>query len=129
MKGFKDFIMQGNVIDLAVAVVIGAAFGNIVTALVDGIITPLIAAAFNADSIADATVAVGPVTFGIGAVIAAIINFIAIAAVVYFVLVLPIQKAKEAATNRFGKKDEDAPAETEADVLKEIRDLLKAQKA
>ena len=126
MKGFKDFIMQGNVMDLAVAVVIGGAFSAIVTAFVDAIITPLISAAFNADAIADATLAVGPVNFGIGALIAAVINFLVIAAVVYFVLVLPVQKAKEAMARRKGESEEEA-TEGDSAVLKDIRDILRGQ--
>ncbi|MDJ1371473.1 large conductance mechanosensitive channel protein MscL [Gulosibacter molinativorax] len=130
MKGFKEFLARGNVIDLAVAVIIGAAFTAIVNALVEGIFNPLIAAIFNADDIATATWQIGSISFGIGSVIAAIINFLLIAAVVYFVIVLPINKMNEAAyVRKHGHKPEDEevpPSDNE--LLVEIRDLLAAQK-
>lgn len=122
MNGFKEFIMKGNVVELAVAVVMGTAFGAIVTAIVDGIITPLIAEAFNADDIENATVGI----FKIGLVIAAIIKFLAIAAVVYFALVLPMSKLIAANNKRKGITEAEAE-ETEIDVLHQIRDLLGAQ--
>ena len=126
MQGFKEFIMRGNVIELAVAVIIGAAFTAIVNAIVEGIFNPLIAAMFNADEIASATLQVGPVNFGIGAVIAAIINFLLIAAVVYFAIIMPMNKLQE---SLYIRKHGHAPSEEEAeasevDILTEIRDLL-----
>ncbi|WP_201521666.1 large conductance mechanosensitive channel protein MscL [Gulosibacter hominis] len=130
VQGFKEFIMRGNVIELATAVIIGAAFTAIVDALVAGIFDPLIAAVFNADNIADAVLQVGPVKFGVGAVIAAIINFLIIAAVVYFLIVLPFNKLNERAyIMRHGHKPEpEVAAPTEAELLTEIRDLLAANK-
>lgn len=126
MKGFKEFIMRGNVIELAVAVIIGAAFTAIVTALVEGIFSPIIAALFNADDIAKATVQVGSVTLGIGAVIAAIIQFLLIAAVVYFCLILPMNKLQERAyLRKHGHPMSEAEAEvSDTELLTEIRDLL-----
>ena len=88
MQDFKGFIAQGNVVDLAVAVVIGGAFGKIVTALVDGLINPLIAMLFKADDIAKATV--GP--FKVGLVLGETINFILIALVVFIVFVKGLKK-------------------------------------
>lgn len=130
MKGFKEFIMRGNVMDLAVAVIIGNAFSAIVTALVEGIFEPIIAALFQQDEIAKATLQVGPVTLGTGQVIAAIIQFLLIAAVVYFVLVLPMNKAQEVAyVRKHGHKPSAEPDPTETDLLTEIRDLLKTQAA
>ena len=96
MKGFKEFVLRGNVIDLAVAVVIGAAFTAIVTSLVTNIFNPLIGAAFNASMLDEALVVSIPTVSGaeaelkFGAVIGALINFLIIAAVVYFCLVLPV---------------------------------------
>ena len=95
MKGFREFILRGNVIDLAVAVVIGAAFTALVTAVVTNIFNPLIGAIFNAKSLDGALIAHIHLTAGtadvkFGAVIGAIINFIIIAAIVYFVFVVPI---------------------------------------
>lgn len=118
--------MRGNVIELAVAVIIGAAFTSIVNALVDGIFNPVIAAIFNADEINNAVLQIGPVSLGIGAVIGALINFLLIAAVVYFVIILPINKLNEAMyVRKHGHKpDEEEAAQSETDLLVEIRDLL-----
>ena len=126
LNGFKNFIMRGNVIDLAVAVVIGAAFTAVVNAIVVNIFTPLIAAVFQADSLDNALVLpVGDSELKFGAVVGAIITFLIVAAVVYFVFVLPINKMKEHAEARraAGVVEEKAPV-TEIDVLTEIRDLL-----
>ena len=129
INGFKEFIMRGNVIDLAVAVVIGTAFTALVTSIVTSIFNPLIAAAFKADSLAGALVVTLPDGSKIlfGAVIGAFINFLLIAAVVYFVIVLPLNKLKEAQDRR---RAAGVPAgavadpTTELDLLTEIRDLL-----
>jgi large conductance mechanosensitive channel len=130
-QGFKHFVMRGNVIDLAVAVVIGAAFTAVVNAIVEGIFNPLIAGIFNADSLKNSMVVqIGDATMSFGLVLAAIINFLLVAAVVYFVFVMPINKMKEAQERRrnaglpSGAVD-DAPA-SELDLLGEIRDLLAA---
>jgi large conductance mechanosensitive channel len=130
-QGFKHFVMRGNVIDLAVAVVIGAAFTAVVNAIVEGIFNPLIAGIFNADSLKNSMVVqIGNASMSFGLVLAAIINFLLVAAVVYFVFVMPINKMKEAQERRrnaglpSGAVD-DAPA-SELDLLGEIRDLLAA---
>lgn len=131
MKGFKDFVMQGNVIDLAVGVVIGSAFTALVTAFVDNLINPVVAAAGGADSVDGFGFRIfenQEATFvNFGAVISAIITFLITAAVVYFVFVLPMTKAREMA-NRKKNVDEDVETAPEDVVLlSEIRDLLKAQ--
>jgi large conductance mechanosensitive channel len=130
IKGFKEFILRGNVIDLAVAVVIGAAFTVIVNAIVAGLINPLIALLFQADSLD----AVGPtvtglngneVFFPIGAIVGAVINFLAVAIVVYFVFVYPMNRMKERAAARAGiSAEEAAELPTEQELLVQIRDLL-----
>lgn len=131
IKGFREFILRGNVIDLAVAVVIGAAFTTVVTALVDSLINPIIGAVFDADSLANAfpiaipTVSGGTAVIGIGAILSAVLNFLIIALVVYFVFVLPVNKMRER-RERIAKENgevEDAEP-TETDLLAEIRDLL-----
>ena len=122
IKGFKEFIMRGNVIDLAVAVVIGAAFTLVVNAFVDGIINPLIGLFFQADSLNDLRVGV----FAVGAVIGAIINFLAVALVVYFVFVYPMNKLKERQAAKAGVADE-AELPSEQQLLVQIRDLLEKQ--
>ena len=131
MKGFKEFIMRGNVVELAVAVIIGAAFTAIVNALVEGIFNPIIAAIFNADEINSAVWQLGPVSLGIGAVIGAIINFLLIALVVYFVIIVPMNKLNERAyIKKHGHNPSEEEAEvSETDLLTEIRDLLAARDA
>jgi large conductance mechanosensitive channel len=127
LKGFKDFLMRGNVIDLAVAVVIGAAFGAIVTAFTANIINPLVAL-FGGNNVNGLSVQLNKANdktlMDFGALITACINFLIVAAVVYFVFVLPMNKIKE----RRKKGEEPGPSEpTDVELLKEIRDLLAAQ--
>ena len=95
LKGFKEFILRGNVIDLAVAVVIGAAFGAVVTAFVTDIITPLIAAIFGKPDFSDLTFTINNSRFLYGDFINAVISFLLIAAAVYFVVVAPMNKLAE----------------------------------
>ena len=130
LKGFKEFILRGNVIDLAVAVVIGTAFTAVVTSLVTNLFNPAIGALFKAESLNALWVvkipAVGGGTADImfGAVVASIIQFLIIAAVVYFVLIVPINYVKKLA---FRKAAEVGPTDvppTELELLAEIRDLL-----
>jgi large conductance mechanosensitive channel len=134
IKGFKEFILRGNVIDLAVAVVIGAAFTGIVNAVVTSVFNPLIGALFNSTTLAKALPvdipAIGggtPAVLYFGAVIAAVIQFVLVAVVVYFALVVPINYLKKISFER-QKQDQDAtPADvppTETELLIQIRDLL-----
>ena len=90
MKGFKQFIMRGNVLDLAVAVVMGAAFGGVVTALVKDLLTPLIAAVVGKPDFSAIKFEVNASKFLIGDFINALISFILIAAAVYFFVILPM---------------------------------------
>lgn len=91
-KGFRDFILKGNVVDLAVAVVIGAAFGSIVTALVKDLITPLIAAFGGQPDFSGIFFTINGSKFLIGDFINALISFLIIAAVIYFAVVTPMNK-------------------------------------
>lgn len=132
-KGFKEFIAQGNVIDLAVAVVIGGAFTAIVNTFVSAIITPLISLFFEADESGRFGITVtniygNEVTFEIGALISAIISFLAVALVVYFVFVAPMNtyKERQAAKNP-AVEEETLP--TEQELLIEIRDVLRKSSA
>jgi large conductance mechanosensitive channel len=95
IKGFRDFILRGNVVDLAVAVVIGAAFGAVVTAFVSGILTPLIAAIFGQPSFKDLTFTINGSKFLYGSFIDAVISFVLVAAAIYFVVVVPLNKLAE----------------------------------
>lgn len=129
LQGFKDFIMRGNVIDLAVGVVIGAAFTAVVTAFSDNIINPMIASVGGADfsGLGFHILPGNDATFvDFGALITAIINFLLIAAVIYFALVMPMNKLDEAQKRRKGV-DPEAPAPTEQELLADIRDLLANQ--
>ena len=90
MRGFKQFIMRGNVLDLAVAVVIGAAFGAVVTALVKDLITPLIAAVVGKPDFSSLAFTVNASHFPIGDFVNALVSFLLISAAVYFIVVLPV---------------------------------------
>src|SRR5213080_3538075 len=90
LKGFREFIMRGNVVDLAVAVVVGAAFGNIVTGFVKDLLTPLIAAIAGKPDFSAITFQVNGSKFLIGDFINQIISFLLIAIAVYFFVVLPV---------------------------------------
>ena len=124
-KGFKEFIAHGNVIDLAVAVVIGAAFTSIVNVVVESLINPILGFFFNADSLDSALmIPLGDGHIALGAIIGAVINFLIIALVVYFVFVLPMNKYKEHAAAKNPAVEEDTlPSEQE--LLIEIRDALR----
>lgn len=132
-KGFKEFIMRGNVIDLAVAVVIGAAFTAIVNALVEGIFNPALGALFNAENLDKAWIVSIPTLSGgsaeilFGAVAAAVIQFVLVAAAVYFALVMPVNKMKalSEAKRKAGAPDDEVKPD-ELQLLTEIRDLLAA---
>lgn len=118
LKEFKEFAMKGNIVDLAVAVVIGGAFGKIVTALTDSIIMPLISMVLGKASIAELGFTIGKTIFPVGIFLQAIIDFILIA----FVLFLIIKTI-----NSLKKKEEATPAAPPEDItlLREIRDALK----
>ena len=90
LNGFKKFILRGNVVDLAVAVVIGAAFGTVVTSLVRDIITPILGVFGGIPDFSAWSFTINSSTFGIGSFINAVLSFIVIAAVVYFLVVLPM---------------------------------------
>ena len=122
LKDLKEFLLRGNVVDLAVGVIIASAFGAIVTSLVNDIITPLILnpalKAANVERIAELSWN----GVGYGSFLSAVINFLVIGTVLFFVV-----KAAEKAQN-LGKKEEaveeEAPAPTQEELLTEIRDLL-----
>jgi large conductance mechanosensitive channel len=92
MKGFKQFLLRGSVLDLAVAVVMGAAFGAVVTALVKDLVTPLIAAIVGKPDFSAIAFTVNNSKFMIGEFINAVVSFVLIAAAVYFFIVLPVNK-------------------------------------
>jgi large conductance mechanosensitive channel len=133
-KGFKEFILRGNVIDLAVAVVIGAAFTGVVNSLVNSVFNPAIGALFDVTSLDKAlpveipTTSGGTATMYFGPVIGAVIQFLLVALVVYFVVIVPINYLSKVAFARRAKEtveEEAKPAPpTELELLAQIRDLL-----
>lgn len=126
LKGFKDFLFRGNIVDLAVAVVIGTAFTALVTSFTKSFLEPLIAV-LGGGGEAGGTFSVNGVVFTWGAFINAIITFILTAAVVYFVVVIPMKKILERAKRNDPIAEAAEPAITDTAILTEIRDLLKAQ--
>ncbi len=129
LKGFKDFILRGNVVDLAVAVVIGAAFSTIVSAFTDKIIQPLINAITPGSSpgLGIEIVSGKASTYvDFAALITAALNFLIVAAVVYVAIVTPMNILKD----RRKRGEETGPAEpTDVELLAEIRDLLAARRS
>ena len=126
LKDFKDFLTRGNVVDLAVAVVIGAAFGLVVKGLVDGLIDPLIAAiAGEPDLDRVGTFTLNNAQFSIGVFLTPLINFLIVAAAVYFIVVLPLNHLAERRAKGI-EPETKAPSEQVA-LLTEIRDSLRAR--
>jgi large conductance mechanosensitive channel len=125
LKGFRDFLMRGNVVDLAVAVVIGAAFGAVVAAFATDFIGGIIGAVGGTSDFANAGVTVNDSKIVYGSTINALINFVIVAAAVYFLVVVPMQKLM-ALRARDADAETPAPSD-EAKLLTEIRDLLAAE--
>ena len=141
MEEFKAFVMRGNVMDMAIGVIIGGAFGAITTSLVSNVITPLLAALFNSPNpvalnitlrAADEAAGTEAIVLGIGTFLGTIINFLVIA-LVLFSVIKAINKAKELAESKKKKEEEEAAAEeaakpTTEDLLAAILEELKAKK-
>lgn len=131
---FKKFLMRGNIVDLAVAVVIGAAFGAVITSFVDGVINPIIGLIGGKDmsawviTLKDATSENPPVQLLWGHVLSTIVDFVLIAAAIFFVIVKPLNALAER-RKRGQVAEEEAPEPTEAELLAEIRDLLASRSA
>ncbi|MGY1639757.1 large conductance mechanosensitive channel protein MscL [Geodermatophilus sp. SYSU D00703] len=123
LKGFKDFLLRGNVVDLAVAVVIGAAFTAVVSQFTASFLEPLIAL-FGGGGTEGGTFTVNGQVFDWAAFVNAVITFAITAAVVYFLVVLPMKRLSE---RRRRGHEPDPVAPTEVELLVEIRDLLRAQ--
>lgn len=126
LQGFKDFISRGNVIDLAVGVIIGAAFSNIVKALVDGVLNPLLAGIFGQPNFQDlGSFSIGQATVMPGLLINAVIQFLLVAAGLYFMIVLPMNKLAVLREKKAQVEADKTPELTiEEKLLTEIRDLL-----
>ena len=122
MTEFKEFISKGNVMDLAVGIIIGGAFTAIVTALVEKILMPIIGAICGGMSLEDMSIKVGNAAIAYGAFIQAIINFLLVA-LVLFCIIKALNKAKAAVEKPAEEEAEETPADIA--LLEEIRDLLK----
>ena len=122
LKGFRDFVMRGNVIDLAIAVIIGAAFGAVVTAFSTDFVGGLLGALGGTPDFGDAGVTVNGSKIVYGSTITALVNFFIVAAVIYFVVVIPMNTMM-ARLRRDADAATPAPSD-EARLLTEIRDLL-----
>jgi large conductance mechanosensitive channel len=126
MAGFKDFVLRGNVVDLAVGVIIGAAFGGIVDSMTKDVITPIIGMAGGQPDFS--AIKAGPI--GVGAFVNAVIAFLIKAAVVYYVIVKPFQALMERLNKPAAAPAapaEPPPPPADVQLLTEIRDLLKAR--
>ena len=132
IQGFKDFISRGNAIDLAVGVVIGAAFGEVITALVEDFLNPLIGALFGKpdfNSLFEFQIHLlgDPAVVRPGVFLTALLNFLIVAAALYFFVVVPINamNKKKDAMLELNKTEEEPEVSAEVQLLTEIRDLLK----
>jgi large conductance mechanosensitive channel len=121
LKGFKQFILRGNVVDLAIAVVVGTAFTALVKAFVADILTPIIAAIAGQPNFATLTFTINHSVFLYGDLINALITFVSVAAAVYFFVVVPLNKLAERRAKGQAPVDETPP---DIALLTEIRDLL-----
>jgi large conductance mechanosensitive channel len=125
LEGFRDFLARGNVVDLAVAVVVGAAFGTVVAAFATDFIGGIIGAIGGTPDFSNAGFTVNDSKIVYGSTINALIYFVIVAAAVYFFVVVPMQKL---ASMRAKDADAETPAPSdEAKLLTEIRDLLAAE--
>jgi large conductance mechanosensitive channel len=120
---FREFVLRGNLVDLAIAVVLGAAFGALVTSAVENLVTPLIAAVGGEPDFSRLSFTINGSRFGYGAFLNALLSFLVIAAVVFFAVVKPVN-ALLARMKRDEQEEPEAPAPDVA-LLTEIRDLLR----
>jgi large conductance mechanosensitive channel len=127
LRQFREFLLRGNVVDLAVAVVIGAAFGAVVTALVKDIITPVIAAVGGKPDFGSLAFTINGSRFAYGDFINAIVSFVIIAAAVFFLVVKPVSALME--RRKAGLEPEAEAVPEDVVLLGEIRDLLRERGA
>jgi large conductance mechanosensitive channel len=125
LKGFKDFLRRGNVVDLAVAVVVGAAFTAVVTAFTNAFLKPLIQVFSGGGEFAGSFVVSG-VVFDYASFVNAVITFLITAAVIYFLVIVPLKIVEE---RRRRGEEEGSADPTDVELLTEIRDLLREQAA
>ena len=120
LSEFKDFALKGNIVELAIAFVLGAAFASVVSSLVDNILLPIVAAIFGQPSFSRLSIDIGESAIVYGAFLDAVVSFLLVALALFFFVVKPYQAMQA--------KEEEAPAEdpgpSEIDLLTEIRDSL-----
>lgn len=126
LKDFRDFISRGSVIDLAIGVIIGAAFTAIVSSLVDDIIMPLIGVLLGGANFEDLAIQVGEASINYGMFIQAVVNFFLIALVIFFALRGLVAMEKEFGKEKEAEIEEEPESPEDIQLLTEIRDLLKA---
>ncbi|MCL1801524.1 MAG: large conductance mechanosensitive channel protein MscL [Promicromonosporaceae bacterium] len=129
LKGFKAFLLRGNILDLAIGIVVGGAFTGVVNGLLDGILNPLIAAIFGQPDISYVGhFTVNGADFSIGEFAQALLNFLIIATTLYFLVIVPVKRLSELGARKEQEPEpEPVPAPTdEYQVLCQIRDLLSA---
>lgn len=122
LQGFKDFIARGNAIDLAVGVIVGAAFSEVISSLTDSVLNPLIGAIFGKPDFTEVgqfeiQLLGDPAVVSPGAVVTALLNFLIVAFALYFFIVVPLNKLAS-------KKDEPEDVPAEVELLTQIRDTL-----
>ena len=125
MKGFKDFLLRGNVVDLAVALVLGAAFGAVINAFATDLIGGLIGAIGGSPDFGRAGFTANGSKVVIGSTITALINFVIVAAAIYFIVIVPVQKLME--RRKVGLEPEVEGTPEDIALLQEIRDLLRTR--
>jgi large conductance mechanosensitive channel len=125
LKEFRDFILRGNVVELAVAVVLGAAFGAVVTSLVEDIVTPIISIVFGKPGFADLTITINDAVIRYGDFLNAVFSLITIGAAVFFLVGKPVNLLM--ARRKAGAEPEPEAVPEDVVLLGEIRDLLRAQ--
>ena len=123
LSEFREFVLRGNLVDLAIAVVLGAAFGAVVTSAVENLLTPLIAAVGGQPDFSRLSFTINGSRFGYGAFLNALLSFLLIAAVLFFLVVKPVN-ALLARARHDERAEPEAPAPDVA-LLTEIRDLLR----
>jgi large conductance mechanosensitive channel len=125
IKEFREFLLRGNVVDLAVAVILGAAFGAVITSFVEDLLTPLLAAVGGEPDFAALTFSINGSRFRYGEFINAVISFLIIGAAVFFLVVKPVNALM--ARRKAGEEPEPEAVAEDVILLGEIRDLLKAR--
>jgi large conductance mechanosensitive channel len=125
IKEFREFLLRGNVVDLAVAVILGAAFGAVITSFVEDLLTPLLAALGGEPDFAGLTFSINGSRFRYGEFINAVVSFLIIGAAVFFLVVKPVNALM--ARRKAGEEPEPEAVAEDVILLGEIRDLLKAR--